>query len=289
MPYLQTGPGDQKIFYIDRGDSKEIIVFIHGWYQNARDSFGPYIDRLHHEYRVIAPDLPGHGSSSKATDGEYTLDSAYRAVELLLKHIEEDAHQITLVGFSMGAYLSFRAAMKHSEKIASIIAVSPILDFGPYEQRLKRIQKLPLTLFAMYLRMNAWLNRFPFGDRTRIYQPEKGHRIPTRNQYFKIKTRNHPAHAAQSYMKSFMGSSIDSLVHNVHEPVLLIYGENDSLTPVEYGSSIASRIPRGVLKVIRGAGHNVQLVRQEETLSYMTQFLDEHRKRKFTWRRLFRR
>ena len=41
----------------------------------------------------------------------------------------------------------------------------------------------------------------------------------------------------------------------VKAPVLLIYGENDTATPVEYGKLMESLIPGAGLAVIRSAGH----------------------------------
>ncbi|MCB1147069.1 MAG: alpha/beta hydrolase [Leptospiraceae bacterium] len=288
MPYFQSGTEpDQKIFYIDRGEGKEVLFLIHGWYQNARDCFSYYIDTFQHSGRVVAVDLPGHGSSFKHKSGEYSLISAYRACEELLTRVAKDASHITIVGHSMGSFIGVKLALLHANLVTNLILISPILDFGPYEKRLKRMMRIPKFMHPAYLRWQSFRDGFPFGDRKYIYAQEKGHKIPGKNEYYRIKTTNHPTFIARQYARSFPKSTVMNLIQNVGQPVLILYGSEDRLTPPEPGTAIVNMLPRGLLRIIDRGGHNVQLTRKEETIQLIEEFLEEHKRKRWSWRRLF--
>lgn len=291
MPYFQSGTEpDQKIFYIDRGEGKEVLFLIHGWYQNARDCFSYYIDTFQHaQKRVIAIDLPGHGSSFKHRTGEYSLISAYRACEELIAKISKESSHITVVGHSLGAFIGVKLALLHSDQIANLVLISPILDFAPYEKRIKRMVRIPRFLHPVYLRWQSMRDGFPFGDRKYIYSKDKGHRIPGRAEYYRLKTANHPTFIARQYARSFPKSTVMNLIKNVTQPTLLLYGSEDRLTPPEPGTAVVKMLPRGMLRIIDRGGHNVQLTRKDETLQLLEEFLEEHHKRRFNWKKLFRR
>ncbi len=288
MPYFQSGSHpDQKVFYIDKGDSKEVLFFIHGWYQNSRDCFGPMIDELQHTYRVVALDLPGHGSSYKHAAGDYSLLAAYRAVEDLLVRLQKENSHITVIGHSMGAFLGLKLALLHQKSVAQLVLISPVLDFKKYESKLKLWSRLPLLLWPVILRILALFNRFPFGDRKHIYSTDKGHRIPGPLEYYRIKTANHPHRIARRYMRSFQGADITPLIRNIHSPVLAIYGSEDRLVPPAFGQEMSEWLPLSIIKTVEDGGHNIQLTKTEQVLSILCEFLEEHRRKRFNWRKLF--
>lgn len=283
-------PSDEpRIFYIDRGQGKNVLFFVHGWYQNARDSFGYYIDTLQDKYRVVALTLPGHGQSYKERGYEYSLDEAYRATESLLLKIAEDADQITVIGHSMGGFISMKLALMHSNLIQNLVLISPVGDFRPYEKEIQKITRMPLRMLKIIFFFRAMLDKYPFGDRKQIYDPEMGHRIPSRYAHYKIKMKNHPLYAAVGYMRSFSGTAIDPLVKHFHGPALFLYGSNDKLTPPSMAPSIATNMPRSVFRVVKNGGHNVHLTQKTEVLELIEHFLDEHQSKKSFFKRLFRR
>jgi pimeloyl-ACP methyl ester carboxylesterase len=67
----------------------------------------------------------------------------------------------------------------------------------------------------------------------------------------------------------------------------MIYGENDRLTPTDFAGSVASRMPRGVLRIVESSGHLVYLKRPDRVCKLMDEFLEEHKKRYFGWLKMF--
>lgn len=283
MPGVKT----KKIFYIEKGEGKETILFIHGWFQNARDCFGEFIDIYSHQYHVVGVDLPGHGSSYKDREFNYGMDEAYEAVESLFLNLLNEHENITVVGHSMGAFLSLQLALNYQKNIQNVVLISPVIDFTGFDKSFKKLGTLPLWAANAFLFFRAIRDRFPFKDRFYVYNPEKGHRIPGRIQYYKIKKSNHPVYAARGYVKSFVGLSIESMLTNYTGPVLFIYGVYDRLTPSEYGSSLAQKMVSAVFRIVDAAGHNVHQKRGQEVKSIIDDFLEEHRIKRSSWNRFF--
>ena len=110
------------LHYAEAGDpSGPPVVLQHGWPQHWwmwRNLIGPLGDR---GFRVIAPDLRGHGWSGKpATD--YRKDALMRDTIALLDQLEIESTRF--VGHDWGAYVGMLAALRHPERIERFVAMS---------------------------------------------------------------------------------------------------------------------------------------------------------------------
>jgi phospholipase/carboxylesterase len=124
----------------NNASKKPAIILIHGYGSHADDlfSFAPYFAK---NLTIIALQAPlALGPNSFAwyplqidSSGEITSDvkTAWEAVKLIVNTLDElvEKHQlnpndISLLGFSQGAILSWAIAYHHSEKIRRIVALS---------------------------------------------------------------------------------------------------------------------------------------------------------------------
>ncbi|MEA2439156.1 MAG: hypothetical protein QOH76_580 [Thermoleophilaceae bacterium] len=100
--------------------SAEPVVLVHGWPQHWwiwRDLIGPLSDR----FRVIAPDLRGHGWSEKPP-GDYRKDALMRDVLGLLDVL--GIERVRWVGHDWGAYTGMLASLRHPERIERFVSLS---------------------------------------------------------------------------------------------------------------------------------------------------------------------
>jgi pimeloyl-ACP methyl ester carboxylesterase len=108
-----------KIRYIDQGPRDgEPVVLIHGGFSNAEAwAESGAIDALDDTYRVIAPDLRGHGKSDKPHDPRQYGNAFIDDIIRLLDHLGiEKAH---IVGYSMGGRITFKLVADHPERVIS--------------------------------------------------------------------------------------------------------------------------------------------------------------------------
>jgi pimeloyl-ACP methyl ester carboxylesterase len=109
LHYAEAGPPD--------GD---VVLLQHGWPQHWwmwRELIGPLSDR----FRVIAPDLRGHGWSQKPA-GDYRKDALMRDLLGLLDKLEIE--RVHWVGHDWGAYTGMLAALRHPERLERFVALS---------------------------------------------------------------------------------------------------------------------------------------------------------------------
>lgn len=121
-------------------DKNPLLLLLHGYGSNEEDlfSFASELPQDHYVISVRAPyDLQPYGHAwyaihfdadeNKFSDNEQAKES----VQLIALFIDEvvkqypiDAENITLVGFSQGAILSYGTALTYPEKIAKVVALS---------------------------------------------------------------------------------------------------------------------------------------------------------------------
>jgi pimeloyl-ACP methyl ester carboxylesterase len=111
-----------RLHYAEAGSgSGDPVVLQHGWPQHWwmwRDLI-PVLAGA--GYRVIVPDLRGHGWSAKpATD--YRKDELMRDILALLDHL--GIERVRYVGHDWGAYAGMLAALRHPERISQFVSMS---------------------------------------------------------------------------------------------------------------------------------------------------------------------
>lgn len=100
------------ICYSDQGQG-DVIVLLHGFCGSA-EYWEKVIPELAKGYRVIAPDLRGHGASD-APLGAYTIEQMADDVLLLLNMLE--IQECYLFGHSLGGYITLSFAQRHASRL----------------------------------------------------------------------------------------------------------------------------------------------------------------------------
>ena len=121
-------------------EKNPLLLLLHGYGSNEEDlfSFASELPQDHYVISVRAPyDLQPYGHAWYAihfdADENKFSDNvqAKQSVELIAGFIEEivkqypiDAKNVTLIGFSQGAILSYATALTYPEKVAKVVALS---------------------------------------------------------------------------------------------------------------------------------------------------------------------
>ena len=92
-------PGATIRYWTGGPDNAATVVFLHGATLDHR-AWHPQTDALRRRFRVVAPDLRGHGSST----GRFDFDTAVQDVLALLDHLP--GPPVVLVGLSLGANIA---------------------------------------------------------------------------------------------------------------------------------------------------------------------------------------
>src|SRR6476659_5070848 len=126
-----------RVAYRDEG-AGEVLLLIHG-IGGSSNSWSGVIPLLAKKYRVIAPDLLGHGESDKPR-GDYSVG----AFAVLLRDFLDalDIPQVTVIGHSLGGGIAMQFAHQHGEYCKRIVLISSG-GFGGDVGRVLRVLSLP--------------------------------------------------------------------------------------------------------------------------------------------------
>lgn len=229
--------------YICEGEGENILI-LHGWGANI-ESVLPVFNHLKKRFKVYAMDLPGHGKSEKPKDVWGTMDFA-KAVKTFID--EMGIEKVTLIGHSHGGRISIILGNKYPELIDKIILVDsagiiPKRHFKYYFKvyTFKTLKKLYNTLYFWddkEERMKKFYKRFGSTD----YRNAEG--------------------IMRNIMVKVVNDNLQPFLKGIKAPTLLIWGKDDTATPVYMGEIMEREISDSGLVVLENAGH----------FSYLDQF-----------------
>ncbi len=224
------------------GGTGPTLVLVHGVNDQAGTwaTVAPALARTH---RVIAPDLPGHGES-EPRDGALPLSMMVDRLDALLA-TESD---ITLVGNSLGGWLSILYALKRPEKIARLV-----LEAGG---GLARPFATPPTATTRDTAIT--LLRAVHGPN--YVAPDWAIDAVI------ARATSSPMLRVTEAMQSF----VDGRLKDIRVPTTLVWGADDGVLPLDYAEALQRGIAGAKLHVIDGAAHIPHLQQPERFLACLT-------------------
>src|SRR5690606_18341034 len=110
------------------------VMLLHGWTCDSHD-WSWQLPVFESKYRVIAPDLRGHGRSQVMPSGAYTpADYVVDIENLILANYR--GNKFVLVGHSMGAQIAARLAAKRPDLVRAVVSIDGALGFDAAAGRL---------------------------------------------------------------------------------------------------------------------------------------------------------
>lgn len=131
MPFVVID--DQPLHYVDQGSGP--VVLLGQSYLWDQQMWAPQITALSHKYRVIVPELWGHGESGPLPAKTQTLNDLARQALALLDHL--GIAKVNLVGLSVGGMWGAPLALLAPERINSLVLMDTYLGAEPVATREK--------------------------------------------------------------------------------------------------------------------------------------------------------
>lgn len=249
-----------KIHYRDEGghrDGQPALVLLHGWGSNT-DLFEGIYRFASAKYRVIGPDFPGAGKSEEPA-APMDLDDYVSFVRKFLAKAVPEEREIIFLGHSHGGRVMIRLAAEMAGKTEDVALTKGVNTIsGGF-----RIPKMILVDSAGIVPVKTGeQNR-----RTARYKRYKA--IFTKTGIAKLfpgaldalqKRFGSADYAAASpvmrqTMVRVVNADLTDQMPSVRMPVLLIWGDADTATPIADGRRMEELMPEAGLAVIPGAGH----------------------------------
>lgn len=226
------------INYISEGEG-EAVVLLHGWGSNIT-LFNSMIQLLSQKYRVIAPDMPGFGLSDEPKEPWCVDDYVDFVTEFL---IELGINKASFLGHSFGG----RVIIKFFERKDFPIEIPKIILADSAGVKPKKTAKQKIKVRA-----------YKLGKRVLSLAPVRK-LFPDALANLQARSGSADYRAASPMMRQTMVRVVnEDLCHifpRVTPPTLLIWGENDTATPVSDAEIMEKAMPDAGKVVLKGCGH----------------------------------
>ncbi len=214
------------------------IVFVHG-YAGCAETWERQINYFAKDFRVVAPDLRGHGQSD-APYTRYSMPELVADLYAVSQHLELPP-QFDLIGHSFGGSICVEYASVHPEQIAHLVLVATAGEY-PVPRLVALAYRLPTALLR------------PVWD----YRPRWNAELHVMKRM------------ANNNMLQWRGWG---LMRSLHTPALVITGERDTYFPRQVVEEVARTIP-GAERVDVGASkHKIQLERHQAVNRAIKRFI----------------
>jgi pimeloyl-ACP methyl ester carboxylesterase len=125
--YSNIRINDREITYWETGRGKRPMVLLHTL-RTQIEYTERIVPLLADHFRIIVPDLPGYGRSSKDLTKPYNATLFVETIAALIKKL--DLNEVTLVGESIGGTIALALAAKMPERISHVFAFNPHDSMG---------------------------------------------------------------------------------------------------------------------------------------------------------------
>lgn len=115
-----------RLFFTDVGSGPDVML-LHGWTCDSHD-WSWQLPVFESKYRVVAPDLRGHGRSEVMPSGCYAAADYVADIEALILAAYQ-GRKFILVGHSMGAQIAARVAAKRPDLVRAVVSIDGALGF----------------------------------------------------------------------------------------------------------------------------------------------------------------
>lgn len=227
-----------RINYEQKG-SGDLIVLLHGWGSNIK-LFSNLIDLLSKKYTVVAMDMPGFGESQEPPSAWCVDDYVDFVIKFLAGY---DAKQVMLLGHSFGGRVIIKLNSRKDLPftVSKVILVDSAGILPPKSNKKSwRTRK--------YKMGKAFLS-------TKIMQKI----APDALEKLRVKYGSADYVAASPLMRQVLvkvvNEDLEPLLPNINCPTLLIWGVNDTATPLSDGEKMEKLIPDAGLVKLENAGH----------------------------------
>jgi pimeloyl-ACP methyl ester carboxylesterase len=246
-----------ELSYLDTGEGPALL-FIHGLTGSQRN-WKHLVDALNQDHRVLAPDLFGHGASSKMM-GDYSLGAHAATLRDLLDLLGID--RVTLVGHSFGGGIAMQFCYLFPERVERLVLVSSG-GLGREVSPVLRAATLPGAEWVLPLIASGWV-RGQVEAAGRILSSTGWRASRETTEIWRGFSSLGDADTRRAFLATTRGvidpggqtvTAHDHLPLAVEVPTLVVWGTKDHLIPAWHATTAHEAIPGSRVVLFQGAGH----------------------------------
>ena len=223
-------------------------------------TWDPFLEDLAKRYHVIAPKLPGTGSS---TGQEHLMDhhDVFYFLWDLLDELSVD--QVNVVGHSMGGWFAAELAAMQPGRVRKLVLISPMGLWNDGYPVADPFAMLPDEIIdatfhdTEHPAAKAMQEKPEDEAEVVVWTVEQAKNLST----------------AARFIWPIPDKGLSKRIHRISSPTLLLWGKSDGMTPVRYAEDFNKAIANSEIAILEASGHIPQAEEPEATLAKITAFL----------------
>ncbi len=259
--------------YRDEGGGRPIVL-VHGWGVSGA-LFEDQLRGLSHRFRVIAPDLPGHGGS-----GPFSADASFYDLADAVTGLVTELRlgPVLVVGWSLGAMVAWDLLRRQLRvSVAGLVTIDMVphlLNEPGWPHGLRGAtdaRALLRDIPAMRADWHAYAALFV----PRIFAAETAARRPDLLARVTEAARGNKADSMANIWLRMADQDFRAVLTSIDVPALVVAGARSDLYDVAASRWVASQMPRGRCEVFERSGHAPHLEEPGRFNEKVSAFADE--------------
>lgn len=235
--------------------NKSVLLFLHGWGDSA-DTFAPLLQELNTKATIVSLNLPGFGGSQHPSEPWSVSDYAAFTAQFLRKIGVEELQCV--IGHSNGGAVAVRLLVSFPDLSKKAVLMASAGIRSTADQRLHR------QAFKLLAKSGRIVTR-PLGSRIQS-------RLK-RQLYKKAGSDYLLLPHMQETFKKVVAEDVRESAKQLTQDVLLIWGKDDTATPLFMAEAYAELIPHSILTVIDDADHFVHQSHAQSVATAIQDFI----------------
>lgn len=211
--------------FSDKGD--KILIFLHGW-RSEGSIWRGVGNALKDNVSIYALDMPGFGKSP--LESSFKIQDYIDIVSSFIKKLE--LKNVILVGHSFGGRVAIKLSATQPELVEKIVLVDSA-GFVQNRKNYTAVAKMVKPIFkpAFMQSSRKWIYK-KIGAEDYVTTPE-----------------------LKETFLNIINEDLSGYLSEIKKPTLIIWGEDDKDTPVEFAKTMKEEIKNSKLVILSGAGH----------------------------------
>ncbi len=261
---------DVTMTYLERQGEGPVMLLLHGFSAN-KDTWIQFAAELPDHYRLIVPDLAGHGDTPAPKGEDYNLIRQAERLNQLMANI--NINKFHIAGNSMGGAISAIYASLYPQQISSLTLIDAAgVDAPNQSEYMAALEAGNNPLIAtdeasFEYRMDFVMSKAPLLPWP--LRPALMRKTLARQQLNKEIFEDLLATRKQLENSDFEAR----LSKTVTMPTLIIWGEEDRVLDVSAVEVFKQKIPHAQVKIYEGIGHLPMVEIPEETATLYSEFV----------------
>jgi 3-oxoadipate enol-lactonase len=263
IPSQRIKSGDAEIVYWSLGDGSPAVL-LHPFPAN-HEFWLPVAEALATRYRLILPDLRGHGESGVG-EGPATMEK--HATDIARVMDAAEVGRAPLIGVSIGGYVLFEFWRKYRGRVAALGLCNTKAPADSPEARAGRLQAANDVLDRGTEPFFESMIPKLIGKTTREMRPDLV------DAALRMMRKMSPEDVAQVQRGMAARPNSVETLKTINVPTLLVTGDEDLLTGINEAELMRQHIPASQLRIIPKAGHYSPWEQSADATNILRQFLD---------------